>query len=150
MDLSCPKCSKQLPEVETLEYRFCPHCGAEIPARPKKLEGAFQTLPPDLASKPQKKRPERLKPDISETASNISPATHQTIEPSPMTKRSRPKIKPPVTPPPPSFFRMRPEKKPPAPEDIKAQPSTKSRNIIIAALVLLAVIILVLGGFFTF
>ncbi len=40
MDLSCPKCSKQLPEVETLKYRFCPHCGAEIAAEPKKLAEA--------------------------------------------------------------------------------------------------------------
>jgi len=150
MPISCPKCSKQLPEVETLEYRFCPHCGAEIPAGPKKLERAFQTLPPDLTSGPQKKMPGRSKPDVGETASNISPSTHQTIEPSLMAKRSRPKIKPPVTPPPASFLRMSPEKNTPAPEDIKAQSSTKSRNIIIAALVLLAVIILVLGGFFTF
>jgi DNA-directed RNA polymerase subunit RPC12/RpoP len=150
MDLSCPKCSRQLPKVETLEYRFCPHCGAEIPAKPKKLERAFQTLPPDLAAEAHKKRPERSTPDASDPASTISPANHQTIEPSPMTKRSRPKIKPPVTAPPPSFFRMSPEKKPPAPEDIKTQPATKSRNIIIVALIILAVIILVLGGFFTF
>ena len=58
MDPSCPKCSKQLPEVETLKYRFCPHCGAEIPAEAGELDNAFLTRPPDL-SKRQPKRPPR-------------------------------------------------------------------------------------------
>jgi DNA-directed RNA polymerase subunit RPC12/RpoP len=114
MDLSCPKCSKQLPEVETLKYRFCPHCGAEIAAAPKKLEDAFLTIAPDLAP-PQ------------------------------------PKLKPPEIPPPSSFFRTPSEPIKPPPQDIHKQPPTKNRNkIIIAVLISLAVVILIIGGLFTF
>ena len=107
MKPSCPQCNQQLPEVEMVEYRFCPHCGAEIAAEP----------------------------------------------------RQQPKLKPPDTPPPASFFRnrsvektlsIRSEEKAPPKKDIKKEPPTKTRNIIIATLVILAIIILLLGGLFTF
>ena len=34
MPTTCPKCGQDLPEVEILKYRYCPHCGAEITAAP--------------------------------------------------------------------------------------------------------------------
>jgi len=114
MPIDCPKCSKQLPEVETLKYRFCPHCGAEIAAAPKKLADASLTIPPDLAP-------------------------------------PHPKLKPPDIPPPSSFFRTPSEPIKPPPQDIHKQPPAKNRNkIIIAVLISLAVVILIIGGLFTF
>jgi len=161
MPISCPKCSKQLPEVETLRYRFCPHCGAEIAAAPKKLEDAFLTIPPDLATRQPEQTPDGLSLD-TQTGQKVSSAgqfNDQTIEPQPMTRQSQPKIKPPTTPPPSGFFRISSAekshsissgKKEPPKKVIKKQSPTKTRNIIIATLVILAVIILVLGGLFTF
>jgi hypothetical protein len=35
MKPSCPKCNQQLPKVETVDYRFCPHCGADLEAEPR-------------------------------------------------------------------------------------------------------------------
>ena len=158
MDLSCPKCSKQLPEVETLKYRFCPHCGAEIPAEPKKLDNAFLTIPPDLSKRQPKTTAAVVSPPTDINGSTTISFDDQTIEPQPVIKRPRPKINPPDTPPPSSFFRISPaektnsirsgEKVPPK-KVIKKQSPTKTRNII-AALVILAIIILVLGGLFTF
>ena len=159
MDLICPKCSKQLPEVETLKYRFCPHCGAEIPAEPRKLDNALLTIPPDLSERQSKQTADVLNPPTDENVSTTRSFNDQTIEPQPMVKRSRPKINPPGTPPPSSFFRISPaektnsissgEKSPPK-KVIKKQSPTKTRNIIIATLVILVIIILVLGGLFTF
>ena len=114
MELACPKCSRQLPEVETLKYRFCPHCGAEIAVDPEKHAEAFLTIPPGLAPR-------------------------------------QPKLKPPDTPPPASFFRTPSETIKPHPQDIHPQPPTKNRNkIMIAVLISLAVVILIIGGLLTF
>jgi DNA-directed RNA polymerase subunit RPC12/RpoP len=151
MDLSCPKCSKQLPEVETLKYRFCPHCGAEIPAEPRKLDNAFLTIPPDLSKRQPKRTAEVVSPPTGENGSTTISFNDQTIEPQPVIKRPRPKINPPDTPPPSSFFRISPEKKEPPPPDLKQQPPAKSRRkIIVAILILLVVVILIMGGIFTF
>jgi DNA-directed RNA polymerase subunit RPC12/RpoP len=159
MDLSCPKCSKQLPEVETLKYRFCPHCGAEIPVEPRKLDNALLTIPPDLSKRQPKPTADVVSPPTDINDSTTISVNDQTIEPQPVVKRPRPKIKPPDTPPPSSFFRVslsektnsiRSGEKAPPKKVIKKQSPTKNRNIIIAALVILAIIILVLGGLFTF
>jgi DNA-directed RNA polymerase subunit RPC12/RpoP len=151
MNLSCPKCSKQLPQVETLQYRFCPHCGAEIPAEPKRLDEAFHTIPPDLNARRSKKIPKGPSPAATGIVNVARPSIGQTIEPNRINERSRPKIQPPATPPPASFFRVSPEKKIPAPKDIQQQPAAHNRNrIIVAVLILLAVIIMVVGGFLTF
>ena len=151
MPISCPKCSKQLPEVETLKYRFCPHCGAEIPAEPKKLDNASLTIPPDLSERQPKQSADVLSPQTDENVSTTRSFNDQTIIPQTVVKRSRPKINPPDTPPPSGFFRSSPEKKEPPPPDLKQQPPAKSRrNIIIAILILLVVVILIMGGIFTF
>jgi DNA-directed RNA polymerase subunit RPC12/RpoP len=159
MPISCPKCSKQLPAVETLKYRFCPHCGAEIPAEPKKLDNVLLTIPPDLSKRQPKQMADVLSPQTDENASTTKSFNDQTIEPQQMVKRSRPKINPPDTPPPSSFFRISSaekthsissgEKVPPK-KVIKKQSPTKTRSSIIVILVILAIIILVLGGLFTF
>ncbi len=159
MDLSCPKCSLQLPEVETLEYRFCPRCGAEISAKPKKLDEAFQTIPPDLAAQQPKQTPKVLGSETGQKAIFTGKFNDKTIEPQPMAKLPQPKINPPDTPPPSSFFRISStekthsissgEKVPPK-KIKKKQSATKNRTLIIATLVILAVIILALGGLFTF
>ncbi len=159
MDPSCPKCSKQLPEVETVKYRFCPHCGAEIPEEPRKLDKALLTIPPDISERQPKKTAGVLSPPTDENVSATRPFNDQTIEPQPVIKRPRPEIKPPDTPPPSSFFRISPAEKTnsirsgeevPPKKVVKIQSPTKTRNIIIATLVILVIIILVLGGLFTF
>lgn len=103
MELTCPQCNQQLPDVETVQYRFCPHCGAELAAEPQQ----------------------------------------------------QPKLKPPDTPPPASFFRLQSAEKtssiqPGENVPSKKEPPAKNRNIIIATLVILAIIILLLGALFTF
>ncbi len=151
MDLSCPKCSKQLPEVETLKYRFCPHCGAEIPVEPRKLDNALLTIPPDLSKRQPETTADVVSRPTGENGSTTISFDDQTIEPQPVVKRPRPKIKPPGPPPPSSFFRISSEKKEPPPLDSKQQPPAKSRrNVIIVILILLVVVILIMGGIFTF
>ena len=151
MPIFCPKCSKQLPEVETLKYRFCPHCGAEIPADPGELDNAFLTMPPDLSERQPKRTADILSPPTDGNGSTTKSFNDQTVEPQPLVKRTRPKIRPPDTPPPSSFFRISPEKKEPPPPDPKQQPPAKSRrNVMIAILISLVVVILILGGIFTF
>lgn len=159
MTLSCPKCSLQLPEVENLEYRFCPGCGAEIPAEPKRLDEALQTIPPDLSAQ----RPEQT-PGVSDSKKDQQTIfterfNDKTIAPQSMAKLGQPELKPPDTPPPASFYRSssvekphppRSEEKVPPKPTIQKRSPAKKRNIIIAGLVILALIILVLGGLFTF
>jgi hypothetical protein len=159
MKLKCPQCSKPLPEVETVKYRFCPHCGAEIAAESQQLDDAYLTIPPDSPPPLEDHRHTDLNPETEKKITAADPFDDQTREPQPMAGRSQPRLKPPDTPPPPSFFRtrsaekthtIRTEEKIPLEKDIKKQSPTKKRNIIIAALVILAMIILLLGGLFTF
>jgi len=162
MQKSCPKCSRQLPEPVNFEYRFCPHCGAEITDEPEKHEDVFLTIPPDPAPRQPGQRPEDL---ASNTDAGRDPApgkrfNDQTVAPQSVSRRPKPELKPPDMPPPPGFFRTAPaEKKHPAvsPERAftkqqlkKPASSPKRKKIIIAALLLLAVIILIMGGLFTF
>jgi hypothetical protein len=151
MPISCPKCSKQLPEVETLKYRFCPYCGAEIPAEPGKLDNAVLTIPPDLSKRQPKRTADIVSPPTDENGFATKSFNDPTIAPQPVLKDPRPEIKPPDTPPPSDFLRISPEKKEPPPPDLKQQPPAKShRSVIIAILILLVVVILILGGIFTF
>ena len=159
MELKCPKCNQQLPEVETLEFRFCPHCGAEIAAEPQQMEDAFLTIPPDPPPPKADRGPADLSPETEIKATTEAPFNDQTIAPQTATNRQQLKLKPPDLPPPASFFHNRPDEKPPSirpaekvqPKlDIKKQPSTKNRKTVIAALVILVIIILVLGALFTF
>jgi hypothetical protein len=137
--------------METLKYRFCPRCGAEIPTEPQKLDDAMLTIPPDLSEPQSEDTADVLSPPAHENISTTSSFNDQTMEPQPVVKRSRPKIKPPDTPPPTSFFRSGPEKKEPPLPDIKQQPPAKSpKKAIIVILILLVVFILIMGGIFTF
>ena len=151
MPISCPQCSRQLPEAGSLKYRFCPHCGAEFPTESRKPDNASLTIPPDSSEPQPKEMATVLSPPTHENVSTTGSFNDQTIEPQQMVKRSRPKIKPPETPPPSSFFRTRPEtEKTPVP-DFKPEPRPKSRRkAIIIILILLIVVILILGGIFTF
>ena len=159
MDLLCPKCSMPLPEVENLEYRFCPACGAEISAKPKRLEAAFQTIPPDLSAQQPEQPPNVLDSETGPKAIFTEKFNDETIAPQSMDRLQQPELKPPDKPPPSSFYRVRSVEKPhPTRSEVKAPPKrviqkrspAKKRNIIIATLVFLALIILVLGGIFTF
>ena len=153
MQLTCPKCSQKLPEAEALKYRFCPHCGAEITVEPKKLKDASLTIPPDLAPRQTRQKPDKLSSKTGQNESPFGQFNNPTIEPQ-LTATQ------PNTPPPASFFRIRAAKKPQPtgppqkapPKEVAPKPtSTRNRNkIIIGTLVLLAVIILILGGLFTF
>ena len=159
MKLTCPKCNKPLPEVETIKYRFCPHCGAEIAAESQQLDDAYLTMPPDPLPPREDKLLTDLKPETEKKIAVTGPFDVPTSEPPPAADRSQLRLKPPDTPPPASFFRTRSaEKTPPLhteektspKKDIKKQSPTQKRNIIIAALVILALIILFFGGLFTF
>ncbi|MGD9181264.1 MAG: hypothetical protein PVG15_07320 [Desulfobacterales bacterium] len=137
--------------METLKYRFCPHCGAEIPAEPEKLDNALRTIPPDFSKQQPQQMADFLSPQPGQNVSATKSFNDQTMEPQPVLKRSRPKISPPDTPPPSSFFRIGSEKQEPPPLDLKQRPPAKSRkNVIIAILILLVVVILIIGGLFTF
>ena len=158
MPSECPKCSKPLPQVETVEYRFCPHCGAEIAAESQQLHDAYLTMPPDPLPPREDPRHMDLSPETEKKA--VAAAfDDQTSEPQPSAARSRPRLTPPDTPPPASLFRTRSAEKTPSihteekilPEkDINQPSTTKRRNNIIAALIILALIILLLGGLVTF
>ena len=148
-----------LPEVENLEYRFCPGCGTEISAEPKKLDDAFQTIPPDLSAQSPGQKITTSDPDPGLNAIRKENLNDKTIVPQPMTKLRQPHLKPPDTPPPPGFHRTRSIEKPHLPRSEKNAPpkriihkrsAAKNRNILIVSLVVLALIILVLGGLFTF
>ncbi|MBW2432291.1 MAG: hypothetical protein JRF36_01725 [Deltaproteobacteria bacterium] len=134
-----------------VEYRFCPHCGAEITAETRQLDDAYLTLPPDSPPPQADHRPLDLSP---ETENNITVAgrfNDQTSEPQTMNSRQKPKLTPPVEPPPPGFFRMSPSEADPPPLKPQKKPPTKNHHkVIIAVLILLAVVILILGGLFTF
>ena len=152
MKPACPKCRRQLPQKEALEYRFCPHCGTEMNAGPKNLEDALLTLPPDPPSGSHQMIQRGLS---SQALRKIAPGEHfndRAIEPREMIGRSRPKIKPPAVPPPPGFFRNHSGKKPDLPAGTKKQQllARHRKKVVIGALVLLAVIILIIGGLFTF
>jgi hypothetical protein len=159
MEPSCPKCSKPLPETETLEFRFCPHCGAEITTKLQQLDDAYLTIPPDSPPPQADRRAMDLSPQTEKRITVTDPFDDQTREPQPMASRQEPKLTPPSTPPPASFFRTRSDEKTPSirpaeevppKRDHKKQSPTKNRNIVIAALVILAIIILLLGALFTF
>ena len=159
MPNECPKCSKALPDVETLEFRFCPHCGAEITPEPRQIEDAYLTIPPDPPLPPADHRPMDFGPESEIKEPAVDRFNDQTSEPQSKTDRQPLELKPPKSPPPASFFRTRSTEKPPlnrpaekvTPErDIKKQPPAANRKIVIAALVILVIIILALGALFTF
>ena len=159
MQPTCPQCSKKLPELETLKFRFCPNCGAEIAAEPQPLDDAYLTIPPDSPPPQADHRPMDLSPETEKKMAVTHPFDHQTSEPQPIANRQPPKLKAPVTPPPASFFRtrsddktdpIRSEAKVPPKKVIKKESPAKNRKIVIAILVILVVIILLLGGLFTF
>jgi hypothetical protein len=162
MELTCPKCSHPLPEVETIDYRFCPHCGAEITAEPQHLDDAYLTIPPEPLPAQADNPPMDLGPQTDKKVTVTRQFNDHTSEPQPPTSRQQPKLKPPDTPPPASFFRTRSAEKTPAIQteeteektsprkEVKKQSPTKKRTIIIVVLVILALIILLLGGLFTF
>jgi len=159
MKLKCPQCSKPLPEVETLKFRFCPHCGAEIAAEPRQLDDAYLTIPPETPPPQTDHRPMDVSPQTEKKIAVTGPFEDQTREPQPIASRQPPKLKAPDTPPPASFFRTRSDEKThpirsgemvPPNKDNKKPSTTKSRNIVIAILVILTMIILLLGGLFTF
>ena len=161
MQLTCPKCNQRLPEVETLKYRFCPHCGAEIDAGPRPLDEAFLTIPP--ASAPPSENAEPRDPDPA--SENKTPVVRQ-VEDQTIGPQKRPQIKPPAEPPPPGLFRTPPSEPPlppplhqkqpaekvhaPSPEPQKKQASKNHQKAIVAVLIMLALVILILGGLFTF
>jgi hypothetical protein len=159
MTIACPQCSKPLPEVATLEFRFCPHCGAEITADSQQLDDAYLTIPPDSPPSHDSHQAMDLSPETAKKRTVADPFDDQTREPQPMADRPRPILKPPDTPPPASFFRARSDEKTPltrpaekvSPKrDHKKQLPNKNRNIVIATLVILAMIVLLLGALFTF
>ena len=146
MPIVCSKCSRKLPEVKTLKYRFCPHCGAEITYGPEKQEEAYRTIPPDPASPLSALPPENARLDM-ETGKNPNSAG-QLNDP---TTVPQPKLKPPDTPPPAGFFRTPSQTPKPPAQEVTASSQTKNLNkIIVIALISLAVIILIIGGLFTF
>jgi len=159
MALSCPQCSKPLPQVETLKFRFCPHCGAEIAAEPRQLDDAYLTLPPDSPQPQADHQPLHLSPETEKKETASDRFNDRTGEPQKVTDRQQLKLKPPKSSPPASFFRNRSVEKPPLSlpaekvppnREIKKQSPAANRKIVITTLIILVIIILVLGALFTF
>lgn len=166
MEQKCHRCNQQLPEVETLKYRFCPHCGAEIAAEPRPIDDAFLTIPPESPPPPVDAEPRDRGTGPEGKTPVAEPFKDQTIAPQPIGPEKRPQIRPPAEPPPPSFFRAppsEPDSPPSIPQKQQAEkvhaPSPKPpkkpaakhhHKVIIAVLIILALVILILGGLFTF
>ena len=166
MERTCPKCEQQLPEVDELQYRFCPHCGAEIDVEPRPLDEAYLTIPPDLTPQQVENSPGDVNSEAEKKLTAPEPFKDHTIAPQSVTPQNRPELRPPAEPPPASFFRTpisEPEPPPPIPqkqrtEKVHASPPKSSKKpaaknhqkVIIAALIILALLILILGGMFTF
>ena len=146
MPLKCPKCHTDLPEQSGLEYRFCPRCGAGITEPADKIEGNFQTIPPDLhrAAGPRREqvpKPERIK---KAPADDIN----QTLEPEITAKSEpRPEILPPPGSPPPSFYRADSSHPISRPESgsIQDKPSPEPRKLN-RLLIIIGVITILIGG----
>ena len=150
MEPTCPKCGQPLPEVQSMEYRFCPHCGAEITAESKKNDNVYLTTP-DLASRQPRQTPKRLKSGTEKEPALGGRFSDPTIEPQPKARHPQPKLKPPEAPPPSSFSRTSEAPTAAFRQDNNKKQSSKNRNkIIFAFLALLAVIILIIGLRFTF
>ena len=150
MPIVCSKCNQPLPEMQSMEYRFCPHCGAEITVESKKNDNVHSTTP-DLASRQSKQTPMRLKIDTKKEPALSEHFSNQTIEPQPRVRRPQPKLKPPEEPPPSSFFRTSGEPITALRQNNNKKHPVKNRTkIILAFLALLAVIILIIGLHFTF
>ena len=166
MERNCPNCNQQLPEVEELRYRFCPHCGAEIVDEPRPLDEAFLTIPPESPPPAVDAEPQDPGPVSEKTSPVAGQFEDQTIAPQPIIPQNRPQIKPPAEPPPPSFFRTPPSAPDPPPTLPKKQQAEKMhtpppktpkkkaaknhQKVIMAVLIILALVILILGGLFTF
>jgi hypothetical protein len=159
MEQTCPRCSKALPDVETLKFRFCPHCGAEIAPEPRQIEDAYLTIPPDPPLPPADHRPMDFRPESEIKEPAVDRFNDQTGEPQSESDRQPLELKPPTSPPPAGFFRTRSAEKPPLnrpaekvppKRDIKKQPPAANRKIVIGVLVILVIIILALGALFTF
>jgi Zn-finger nucleic acid-binding protein len=159
MQTTCPKCNQQLPEVQTLEFRFCPHCGAEIALEPGQIEDVYLTIPPDPPPAPTESPPMDLRPETEKKETASDRFNGRTGEPQKVTDRQQLKLKPPKSPPPAGFFRNRSVKKPPPSlpaekvppnREIKKQSPAPNRKIVIATLIILVIIIVVLGALFTF
>ena len=166
MKQTCPNCNQQLPKVETIEYRFCPHCGAEIGAESQPLDEAYLTIPPDLTPRQVDDSPDDVNPEGGKKITVNEPLDDHTIAPQAATPQNRPEIKPPIEPPPATFFRTpisEPEPPPPIsqkqrtekvhtppPKPPQKLAAKNHQKVIIAALIILALLILILGGMFTF
>jgi DNA-directed RNA polymerase subunit RPC12/RpoP len=166
MNLTCPQCNQQLPDVEELRYRFCPHCGAAIVAEPRPLDEAFLTIPPQSPPPPVDAEPLDADPVPEKTSLVADQFEDQTLAPQPKAPQKRPQIIPPTEPPPPTFFRTPPSAPDPPPalakkrqtDKMQAPPpkspqktaAKKHQKVIMAVLIILALVILILGGLFTF
>jgi len=104
MTLTCPKCNHSLPEQDGVEYRFCPRCGAEIIVAEAQPVDGFQTIPPDFneGGVPEHQHT----PDPGTRTAHPDRPFDQTLEPEISSQdQQRPAIRPPVGPPPASFYR---------------------------------------------
>ena len=166
MERTCPTCNQQLPKVETIEYRFCPHCGAEITTEPRLLDEAYLTIPPDLTPPQADNSPGDVNPEAEKKITAKEPLDDHTIAPQSATPQNRPEIKPPAEPPPATFFRTpppEPDLSPSIPKKMQAKkadrlpskppkktPPKNHHKLMVAVLICLALVILLLGGLFTF
>ena len=142
MSLTCPKCNTRLPENDELEYRFCPRCGAEIPAPDGEIAENFQTIPPDLHHPVAQRQKHSPEPENME--SRTAPLPNQTIEPEiPQNHMPRPQLVPPPGPPPTSFFRV--DSPHPSSDYDKSKEAQRSRKPMRLLFIIGAVAILTVG-----
>jgi hypothetical protein len=145
MSLSCPNCKTVLPQDGELEYRFCPHCGADITAPGAEIAEDFQTIPPDLdhtvgSHHEQARQPDRVeKPSAANTNQTPEPVIAAKIKP-------RPAIVPPPGQPPKGFYRPDSPHPTSRPVNIRAGRIIKPRKSIKLRIIAIGAIAIILGG----
>jgi hypothetical protein len=143
MSLTCPNCKTDLPENDELEYRFCPRCGAEIPAPDGEIADNFQTIPPDLHHPVTQRQKHSPEPESMQT--RPTPPPNQTIEPEiPQNSTPRPQLVPPPGPPPTSFFRTD-SPRPPSVSDTPRQAQIQRPRNLTKIFIIIGTVVIFMG-----
>jgi predicted ATP-dependent serine protease len=95
----CKNCGKEVLK----NYQVCPHCHAET-IQENIVSDIYRTIPPDFTISPQEE--EKQDNDREKERSEVSETPKETLPPVLIRKKKLPELKPPLSPPPESFFRI--------------------------------------------
>jgi len=143
MPINCPECNTSLPDHDGFQYRFCPSCGTGITFEGKKIKDTFRTLPPEFEGDFKLKPTQNSNDD--QTESDFSNFSNQTLAPQQPERKHRLDIKPPSTPPPPSFFRKSDVAQAPMSNIQEQTHSAKNRQIFIFSVLGIGGLIILAG-----